>query len=113
MIIIIDAFIYLYHTMKTTRILFFSLAFLLFYCGAKHEDKQPGKTETPHSVQQNKTDSVPAEISPLEKLAAGMLASRENYLNDGSTGAEETFIKAFLEALKQPGSFQNDFAGLR
>lgn len=99
--------------MKTTSILFLSLAFLLFSCGAKHDGKQRGQTETPHSVQQHKTDSVPGKISALEKLAAGMVASRESYLNDGSTGAEETFIKAFLEALNQPASFQNDFASLK
>jgi hypothetical protein len=98
--------------MKTMRILSFSLAFLLFSCGAKHEDKQPGRTQTPTSVKQNKIDSVPAKISALEKLAAGMLASRESYLNDGSTEAEETLIKALVEALKQPGSFENDFTGL-
>jgi hypothetical protein len=67
MIIIIDEFIYLYNTIKTTRILFFSLAFLLFSCGAKHDVKQLSGTETPHSVKQNKTHSVPGKISALEK----------------------------------------------
>jgi len=99
--------------MKTTRTLFFSLAFLLFSCGAKHDEKQFSATETLHSVKQNKIDSIPAKITELEELAAGMSASRESYLNDGSTGAEERFIKALGEALKQPGSFQNDFASLK
>lgn len=99
--------------MKTTRTLFFSLAFLLFSCGAKHDEKQLSAMETLHSVKQNKIDSIPAKITELEELAAGMSASRESYLNDGSTGAEERFIKALGEALKQPGSFQNDFASLK
>lgn len=99
--------------MKKTRTLFFSLAFLLFSCGAKHDEQQLGKTETPHSVTQNKIDSVPSEITALEKLAAGMVASRESYLNDGSTGAEEIFITSLMEALKQPASFENDFANFK
>jgi hypothetical protein len=49
----------------------------------------------------------------LVKLAANMVASRESYLNDGNIEAEETFIKAFITALKQPGAFEDDFAYLR
>jgi hypothetical protein len=99
--------------MKITSILFFSLAFLLFSCGAKHDEKQPDRMETPYSIKRNKIDSIHVEIPALEKLAAGMVASRESYLNDGSTGAEDIFIKALVEALEQPTSFENDFANLK
>jgi len=98
--------------MKTTNILF-SLAFLLFSCGAKHGDKQLDKTNTTDSVKQNKISSKPPEISTLEKLADNMVASRESYLNNGNTEAEKIFIKALIETLKQPASFYDDFVNLR
>lgn len=99
--------------MKTTNLLFFSLVFLLYSCEAKHDDKQSARTEKPYSVKNNKIDSIAAKISVLEKLAAKMVDSRESYLNDGKTDAEKIFIKALVEALKQPGSFENDFGNLK
>jgi len=99
--------------MKTTSILFFSLVFLLISCGAKHSDQQPGGIDHADTVVKKKRDAGSAKASSLEKLAAKMVASRENYLNDGKTEAEEVFIKAFIEALKQPKAFEADFANLK
>ncbi|TCD27828.1 hypothetical protein EZ456_07725 [Pedobacter psychrodurus] len=98
--------------MKTTDFLYFSLVFLLFSCGAKHDDQQL-KGVRHNAVVEKKIDAISAEAGSLEKLAAKMLASRESYLNDGKTEAEEVFIKAFVEALKQPKAFEADFANLK
>lgn len=99
--------------MKIAGILFFSWVFLLFSCEAKHDDKQHHVVQVTDSAYQNKKLSVSAETDSLEKLAAKMVASRESYLNDGSTGAEETFINALIVALQKPGAFENDFAILK
>jgi len=98
--------------MKATLFLYLSLVFLLFSCEAKHDKQQPGKTSA-DTVVKRKVDSVPAKTDSLENLAANMVASGENYRNDGNTEAEEIFIKAFVEALKLPGSFETDFANLK
>lgn len=99
--------------MKTTSILFFSLVFLLFSCGAKHHDQQLSGIDHADTVEKKKIDAGSAKANSLEKLAAKMVASRESYLNDGKTEAEEVFIKAFIEALKQPKAFEIDFANLK
>ena len=99
--------------MKTTSILFFSLVFLLFSCSAKHGDQQPKGIDHADTAVKKKIDAGSATASSLDKLAAQMLASRESYLNDGKTEAEEVFIKAFIEALKQPKAFEADFANLK
>ncbi|WP_426327073.1 hypothetical protein [Pedobacter sp. R-06] len=99
--------------MKTTSILFFSMVFLLFSCGAKHGDQQPNGIDHADIAVKKKKNADSAQASSLEKLAAKMVASRESYLNDGKTEAEEVFIKAFIEALKQPKAFEADFANLK
>ncbi|KRT17422.1 hypothetical protein ASU31_07070 [Pedobacter ginsenosidimutans] len=99
--------------MKTTSILFFSLIFLLFSCGAKHHDQQVGGIDDADTVVKKEMDAGYAKAGSLEKLAAKMVASRESYLNEGKTEAEEVFINAFIEALKQPKAFETDFANLK
>lgn len=99
--------------MKTTSILFFSLIFLLFSCGAKHHDQQVGGIDDADTVVKKEIDAGYAKAGSLEKLAAKMVASRESYLNEGKTEAEEVFINAFIEALKQPKAFETDFANLK
>ncbi|WP_412468166.1 hypothetical protein [Pedobacter sp. KLB.chiD] len=99
--------------MKATGILFFSLAFLLSSCGAKHNQQQPAKDNDTATVTHQKTDSVPAKIISLEKLAAQMVASGESYQNDGNTDAEQIFIKAFIEALEEPKAFETNFNNLK
>jgi hypothetical protein len=99
--------------MKSTSILFFSLIFLLFSCGAKHHDQQLGGIDDADTVVKKEIDAGYAKASSLEKLAAKMVASRESYLNEGKTEAEEVFIDAFIEALKQPKAFETDFANLK
>lgn len=99
--------------MKTTSILFFSLIFLLFSCGAKHHDQQLGGIDDSDTVVKKEMDAGYAKAGSLEKLAAKMVASRESYLNEGKTEAEEVFINAFIEALKQPKAFETDFANLK
>ncbi|MGN8056812.1 hypothetical protein ACTJKN_11095 [Pedobacter sp. 22163] len=99
--------------MKTTSILFFSLIFLLFSCGAKHHDQQPGGIDDADTVVKKKINAGYAKAGSLERLAAQMIASRESYLSDGNTEAEETFIRALVTALKQPNAFEDDFAYLR
>ncbi|MBB6236588.1 hypothetical protein HDC90_001200 [Pedobacter sp. AK013] len=100
--------------MKTSGILYFSVIFLLFSCGAKHDERQPDKTSNTDTVEE-KVDAISVEVGSLEKLAANMVASRESYLNDGKTEAEaeEAFIKAFVDSLKQPKTFKTDFANLK
>ena len=99
--------------MKVSGILFFSLAFLLFSCGAKHDKQQLAGAKDTAIVTNPKLDSVPAEIHTLENLATHMMDSGEGYRNDGSTGAEQVFIKAFIEALKKPGAFETNFTSLK
>jgi hypothetical protein len=99
--------------MKTTGILYFSLVFLLFSCGAKHDDQRLGKTHHADSAAQKKVDPVLVETDTLENLAAKMVASKESYLNDGNTEADEIFTKALVEALKQPKAFETDFDNLK
>jgi hypothetical protein len=99
--------------MKTTSILFFSLVFLLFSCSAKHGDQQPNGIDHADTAVKKKIDAGSAKASSLEKLAAKMVTSRESYLNDGKTEAEEVFIKTFIEVLKQPKAFEADFANLK
>ncbi|WP_293312018.1 hypothetical protein [Pedobacter sp. UBA5917] len=98
--------------MKITGILFFSLALLLFSCEAKH-DEQQNAVQVIDSARQNDKQTISAENDSLEKLADKMVASRESYLNDGNTGAEEVFIKALTTALQEPDAFEKDFAGLK
>jgi len=99
--------------MKIAGILFFSLIFLFFSCGAKHEDNRQSTAYTADSLIQDNKSVESTETDSLEKLAAKMLASRESYLNDGNTEAEEIFIKAFISALEKPNAFENDFASLK
>ncbi|WP_316826777.1 hypothetical protein [Pedobacter miscanthi] len=99
--------------MKTTGILFFSLVFLLFSCEAKHDEKKQSAAKLIDSTTQNNKKAESAETDSLENLASKMVASRESYLNDGNTEAEEIFIKALITALQQPNSFENDFVGLK
>ncbi|RBQ07064.1 hypothetical protein [Pedobacter miscanthi] len=99
--------------MKLTGILFFSLVFLLFSCEEKHDDKQQNTVQVIDSVKQNNKQTVSTENDSLLKLADKMVASRESYLNDGNTEAEEIFIKALIAALQKPDAFENDFAGLK
>jgi fructose-specific component phosphotransferase system IIB-like protein len=99
--------------MKAIGILFSSITFLLFSCGAKHDRQQLEKINDTTTVTHQKLDSVPAETDTLEKLAAEMVASGESYRNDGNTEAEQVFIKAFIEALKKPEAFETNFANLK
>jgi len=99
--------------MKIAGILFFSSVFLFFSCGAKHEDKRQSTAYSADSIIQDNKSTKNTETDSLEKLAAKMVASRESYLNDGDTKAEEIFIKAFLSALEKPNAFENDFASLK
>lgn len=98
--------------MKISGIPYFFLIFLLFSCEAKHDDQQLDKTGNVDTVA-GKINAVSVEVSSLETLAAKMLASRESYLNDGKTAAEEVFIKAFIDTLKQSKTFDADFANLK
>lgn len=100
--------------MKAIGILFSSLAFLLFSCGGKHVKQQlVAKVNDSATVTHQKLDSVPVKTDTLEKLAARMVASAESYRNDGNTKAEQIFINAFIEVLKEPEAFKNNFANLK
>ncbi|MEH3116008.1 hypothetical protein [Pedobacter terrae] len=99
--------------MKAIGILFSSLAFLLFSCGAKHGKQQHEKVNDSVTLTHQKLDSLPAKIDTLEKLAAQMVASAESYRNDGNTEAEQIFINAFIKALKEPKAFETNFANLK
>lgn len=99
--------------MKTNGILFFCLVSLLFSCGAKHDDKQQNAVRVVDSGRQSNKQILSAENDSLLKLADKMVASRESYLNDGNTEAEEIFIKALIKALQKPNAFENDFADLK
>ncbi|MBO9676258.1 MAG: hypothetical protein J7577_22650 [Sphingobacteriaceae bacterium] len=100
--------------MKTTTIFLIPLVLLFFSCGAKHEnERQPSAYLTDSASIGNEQKTASAESDSLKKLAANMVASRETYIKDGSTAAEDLFIKALIEQLKKPGAFEKDFAGLR
>jgi len=99
--------------MKATGILFFSLAFLLSSCGAKHDQQPFAKANDTAAASGQKLDSVPDKIDTLEKLAAQMVASVERYRNDGNTEAEQIFINAFIKTLRKPKAFETDFTNLK
>jgi len=99
--------------MKITGILYFSVVLLLFSCGAKQDERKSGKNPDNGSVPQHNTHPVRIKTDGLDSLAAKMVASGESYPNDGNTEAEERFIEAFVEALKQPKAFETDFANLK
>ncbi|WP_343522832.1 hypothetical protein [Pedobacter sp.] len=100
--------------MKTVVLFLISLVLFFSSCGAKHENERqstPYVTDSANIGNEQKT--VSAEGDSLKKLAANMVASRETYIKDVNTTAEDIFIKALIEQLKKPGAYEKDFAGLK